>query len=124
MKKTTTLYWIITSLFGAFMAFTAIPDILMVPDAVTFMNHIGYPNYFIPFIGVAKVLGVIAILIPGYPRIKEWAYAGLAYDLIGAVYSVVSTDGFDSSMLFMVLPFGFFIWSYVLYHKKIAAVQS
>ncbi|MES2381712.1 MAG: DoxX family protein [Bacteroidota bacterium] len=122
MKKTTTLYWIITSLFSAFMIFTAVPDILMVPEAVTFMNHLGYPNYFIPFIGVAKILGAIAILIPGYPRIKEWAYAGLAYDLIGAVYSAVSTDGFDTGMLFMVLPFGFFVWSYVLYHKKIAAV--
>ncbi|MES2655111.1 MAG: DoxX family protein [Bacteroidota bacterium] len=124
MKKTTTLYWIITSLFSTFMIFTAVPDILMVPEAVTFMNHLGYPNYFIPFIGVAKILGAIAILIPGYPRIKEWAYAGLAYDLIGAVYSAVSTDGFDTGMLFMVLPFSFFILSYVLYHKKIAAVQS
>ncbi len=112
MKKTKTLYWIFTGLFAAFMAFSAIPDIMMVPDAVIFMNHIGYPNYFIPFIGVAKLLGCIAILIPGFPKIKEWAYAGLTYDLIGAVYSIAATDGLKLDALVMVLPFGFLYLSY------------
>ncbi len=84
MKKNKALYWTITGLFLAFMLFSAVPDILVVPDAVTFMVHLGYPKYFIPFIGVAKLLGVIAILVPGFPRIKEWAYAGLCFDLIGA----------------------------------------
>ena len=88
MKKTNIIYWIFTGLFGAVMLLTSIPDILMVPDAVAFITKLGYPVYFAPFIGVAKVLGVIAILIPGFPRIKEWAYAGLAFDLIGAVYSI------------------------------------
>jgi hypothetical protein len=119
MKKTETLYWIITGLFGAFMLFTAIPDILVVPDAVTFMNHLGYPKYFIPFIGVAKLLGVIAILIPGYPRIKEWAYAGLFFDLAGATYSQIASDGFQPGVLFMVMPIAFLFMSYVLYHKKL-----
>ncbi|HMG17042.1 MAG TPA: DoxX family protein [Saprospiraceae bacterium] len=119
MKKTNTFYWIITGIFSAFMLFSSIPDIMMAPDAVTFMNHLGYPNYFIPFIGVLKVLGVIAILVPGYPRIKEWAYAGLAFDLIGATYSGIAVEGFQASVLFMLLPFGFFIASYVLYHKRL-----
>lgn len=64
MKKSKTLYWIITGLFSAFMLFSALPDILVVPEAVTFMSHLGYPKYFIPFIGIAKLLGVIAILVP------------------------------------------------------------
>ena len=85
MKKTKILYWIITGLFSAFMLFSAIPDILVTPDAITFMNGLGYPTYIIPFLGVAKLLGVIAILIPGFPGIKEWAYAGLFFDLIAAV---------------------------------------
>lgn len=122
MKKTNTWYWIITSIFCAFMLFSSIPDIMMVPDAVTFMNHLGYPNYFIPFIGVMKVLGIIAILVPGYPRIKEWAFAGLAFDLIGAVYSVVVVEGFQASVSFMVLPVGFLIMSYWLYHKRISGM--
>lgn len=118
MKKTKIIYWTTTALFAAFMIFTAIPDVMMVPDAVTFMNHLGYPNYFIPFIGVAKILGSIAILIPGFPRIKEWAYAGLAFDLVGAVYSVIAVEGINSAMLFMVLPFGFFVVSYI-YNSKL-----
>ncbi|MEO5644306.1 MAG: DoxX family protein [Bacteroidia bacterium] len=118
MKKTNYIYWIITSLFSAFMTFTAIPDILVLPDVVTFMTHIGYPVYFIPFIGVAKLLGSVAILIPGFPRIKEWAYAGFAFDLIGAIYSVTAVEGFSSSTLFMILPFTFLILSYSFYHKR------
>ncbi len=117
-KKTTTFYWIITGIFSAFMFLTSIPDILMIQDAITFMNHLGYPNYFIPFIGVAKVLGSIAIIIPGYPRIKEWAYAGLAFDLIGATYSQIATDGFKPGIFFMLLPIAFLIISYMLYHKR------
>ena len=117
MKKTKTLYWIITGLFSAFMLFSAVPDILVMPDAVTFMAHLGYPKYIIPFLGVAKLLGVIAILVPGFPRIKEWAYAGLFFDLAGAIYSIICTAGIDASMLFMVLPVIFGALSYIYYHK-------
>ena len=119
MKKTKLLYWIITGLFGAFMLFSAVPDILVVPEAVAFMSHLGYPKYFIPFIGIAKLLGVIAILVPGYPRIKEWAYAGLIFDLIGATYSQMANDGFQPAEFIMVLPIALFLLSYSLYHKKI-----
>lgn len=118
MKKIKIIYWIVTVLFAAFMFFTAIPDVLMAPGAIAFMDHLGYPNYFTPFIGVAKVLGCIAILVPGFPRIKEWAYAGLAFDLIGATYSAISSDGFHPSVSFMLLPVLLFCRSYFYYHKK------
>jgi hypothetical protein len=119
MKKTNLIYWIFTALFAALMGLPAIADIMKVPDAVTIMNHLGYPNYFIPFIGVAKVLGSIAILIPGFPRIKEWAYAGLFFDLIGATYSELATDGLQAGQAFMILPIALGIVSYVFYHKKL-----
>ena len=119
MKKTKIIYWIVTGLFSAFMLFSAIPDILMVPDAITFMNHLGYPNYIIPFLGVAKLLGIIAIPIPGFPRIKEWAYAGLFFDLIGATYSAIANDGLLPQVSFMLLPITFLFLSYFLYHRKI-----
>ncbi|MFN8264716.1 MAG: DoxX family protein [Chitinophagaceae bacterium] len=119
MKKRNIAYWVVTALFSAFMIFSAVPDIMMVPDAMKFIGHLGYPDYFIPFIGVAKLLGSIAILIPGFPRIKEWAYAGLFFDLVGAVYSILRTDGVDFSMLFMVLPFGLLFTSYFMYHNRL-----
>ena len=118
MKTTNRLYWVFTGLFGGFMLFTAIPDILMTPDTVEYINILGYPTYLIPFLGVAKTLGVIAILIPGYPRLKEWAYAGLFYDLLGATYSSIALDGLQVQQLFMVLPFTLFTLSYTYYHKR------
>ena len=118
MKRTRIIYWIVTILFAGFMLFSAIPDILMTPDAVTFMTYLGYPKYFIPFIGVAKVLGVIAILIPGFPRIKEWAYAGLVFDLIGATYSAMSVKIDAFGAVFMSVIIGMAFASYFLYHKK------
>lgn len=117
MKKTKIIYWIFTGVFAAFMLFSAVPDAISTQEAKDFMTHLGYPLYIIPFLGVAKILGVIAILIPGFPRVKEWAYAGLAYDLIGALYSgIAMNEGYGWT--FMFLPLGFLTVSYVFYHKK------
>jgi hypothetical protein len=119
MKKINIIYWISTILFGGFMLFSAIPDIMVVPEAVDFVSkQLGYPTYIIAFLGVAKTLGVIAILIPGFPRIKEWAYAGLFFDLVGATYSGIAVGGFDPMMLTMLLIFGMLFLSYAYYHKK------
>jgi hypothetical protein len=118
MKKIKTFYWIVTGLFSAFMLFSAIANIVVTSDSVALFDYLGYPKYFIPFIGVAKLLGVIAILIPGYPRIKEWAYAGLFFDLAGATFSQIAVAGFQPSVSFMVLPVTFLFLSYFLYHKK------
>jgi uncharacterized membrane protein YphA (DoxX/SURF4 family) len=118
MKNTKTWYWIVTILFAAFMLWSSIPDVMNTSETVEFMSgQLGYPKYFTPFIGVMKILGVIAILIPGYPRIKEWAYAGLFFDLAGATYSALSVWGFNTGILFMVLPFSLLFISYALYHK-------
>lgn len=119
MKKLNVLYWIFTSLFAAMMLMSAIPDILMDPAAVEGMHKgLGYPLYFVPFIGVAKVLGSVAILIPGFPRIKEWAYAGLFFDLIGATFSIIAIGGTVGMYGFMIIPIALGTLSYVFYHKR------
>ena len=124
MKKLNIAYWIITVLFSAFMISTALPDILKWPGSDSFIVQLGYPAYFVVFIAYAKTLGSIAILIPGFPRIKEWAYAGLFFDLIGAIYSAVAVAGFDPGMLFMVVILAAFAASYILYHKRLTASQG
>lgn len=119
MKKTKIIYWILTGLFAFLMLGSSIPDILSSPIAVKGMHEdLGYPVYFIPFIGVAKLLGVVAILIPGYPRIKEWAYAGLIFDLIGATYSIAAAGKPITDWIFMVLPIALGVSSYVFYHRR------
>lgn len=117
MKKDKIIYWTSTGLFAAFMLFSAIPDLLMEENAVKFIGNLGYPAYFVPFLGFAKLLGSIAILLPNLNKVKEWAYAGLTFDLIGAVYSIVMTAGFDPGMLMMVLVFAALVVSYV-YNEK------
>src|SRR5882672_7377141 len=104
--KNKLIYWISTGIFGAFMLFSAIPNLMVSADSVTLFKSLGYPEYLIPFLGVAKTLGVVALFLPGVPRLKEWAYAGLFYDLTGAMYSAVVIGGFSVPMLFMVVPYG------------------
>lgn len=123
MKNVKIIYWITTILFAALMTFSAIPDIIMMPEAVDFIRKLGYPVYFIPFIGVAKLLGSIAILIPYFKKIKEWAYAGLFFDLIGAVYSGIMTEGLQLSMAVMIIFFGLGIASYI-YNIKYTVKKS
>lgn len=117
MKKTKIIYWITTILFAGLMIFSSIPDVMMEAETVKFITRLGYPEYFIFFIGVAKLLGCLAILVPGFPRIREWAYAGLFFDLIGAAYSNIMVDGFQPGMVVMLVFFGLGIASYV-YNRK------
>lgn len=120
MKKINLLYWIVTGLFAAFMIFSSISNVTSSPEAVQFISdHLGYPKYIIPFLGIAKILGCIAILIPSFRRIKEWAYAGLFFDLAGAAGSIVAVEGLKPQSLLMLLFFGFLFASYFLWHKKL-----
>lgn len=121
MKKINTWYWIVTILFAGFMIWTAVPNIMMSQDSITLITGLGYPKYFITFIGAAKIVGAITILIPGLKSIKEWAYAGLFFDLAGAVYSAIAVYGFQVPMLFMLLFFVFLFLSYYLWRRKIHA---
>lgn len=102
------------------MIFFAVGGLQPSRQAIDLLHtNIGYPIYFIQFISVAKLLGSIAILIPGLNRIKEWAYAGLFFDLTGALYSGVASGGkFDPMMLTMLFWIVPGIVSYYFWHKK------
>lgn len=81
------IYWAATLLFAAFMAYDAYAFLSRDPKMGAAMASLGYPPYFLMILGTAKLLGVIAILVPGAPRTKEWAYAGFTFTLIGAFFS-------------------------------------
>lgn len=90
MKKTRTLaYWITTGLLAFAFAGGGLFDMSGSPELVAQFAHLGYPAYFATLLGAWKVLGALAILVPGMPRLKEWAYAGMVFDLTGAVVSHV-----------------------------------
>lgn len=120
MKKTKLLYWIFTGLFAAFMLFSGVTNMMVTPESVDLIvKQLGYPEYFVFFVGLVKVLGVIAILVPGFPRVTEWAYAGLCFDLFSAIYSMIAAFGFKPDILGMALPVVLGVLSYVFYHKKL-----
>ena len=119
-KTINILYWVFTILFAALMLFSAYGSILVNEDSIKLIHdYLGFPVYFIPFTGFAKLFGSIVILIPGLKTIKEWAYAGLFFDLLGAVYSgVAASKAFDPMMLFMLVWFVPGILSYIFWKKK------
>lgn len=119
MKTTKIFYWILTGLMAAFMLLGAIPDVLRIPAAVDVFAHLGYPAYLLPFIGVAKILGVVAVLVPGFQRLKEWAYAGLVFDLVGALYSHISVGDPPGSWVFPIIGLLFVFGSYLLRRKRL-----
>jgi hypothetical protein len=82
--------WVFTGLFAALMLVSAIPDVLELPAAIAVFRHLGYPQYLLPFLGTAKLLGVAVVVTPGVNGLKEWAFAGLTFDLMGALYSHLS----------------------------------
>jgi len=118
MKKLTIIYWVITSLMSAFLLLGAFADITGNPDALGLIKHLGYPAYFVPFIGAMKLAGVVAILTPRFAKVKEWAYAGLVFDTSGAIFShLCSGDGVDKwgpALLGLILV----VLSYMFYSKK------
>lgn len=117
-KKSKTFYWIFTILFAVFMLLSAIPDLLSIELAQTGFREIQLPAYLLPFLGLAKTLGVIAILIPGFKTLKEWAYAGLFFDLTGAIYCVAAAGKSAADWAPIFLPIVIGIISYIYYRKN------
>lgn len=100
-KTKSVVYWTTTILVAFFMS-GGIAQVMQVKATVDgFVHILGYPPYFVVILGVWKVLGAIAILVPRFPRLKEWAYAGIFFDLTGAAWSNASVGGYG--------PYGFHI---------------
>jgi len=86
-KRNKIIYWISTIWLALGMVSTGIVQLMKSKEDVAMMIRLGYPIYFLMIIGVWKMLGVIAILIPKFPLLKEWAYAGFFFLMSGAVIS-------------------------------------
>jgi len=121
-KTTNILYWVFTIIFAGLMIYSAYGSIIVNEDAKNLISgYLKYPEYFIPFTGWAKLIGSIVILIPGLKTVKEWAYAGLFFDLIAAVYSALAVPGavVDPAMLILLIWFAAGILSYIFWKKKL-----
>jgi uncharacterized membrane protein YphA (DoxX/SURF4 family) len=95
MNTSKIAFWIATGLVGVAFFGSGIANLIHAPHIAADMAHLGYPPYFLTILGMWKVLGGIAIVAPRLPHLKEWAYAGMMFDLTGAAISrAVSGDGF------------------------------
>ncbi len=89
------IYWISTIWLALGMTSTAIVQLMKMPEGVEAVTRLGYPAYLLTILGIWKILGVVAILIPKFPLVKEWAYAGFFFAMSGAVVShILMSDPF------------------------------
>lgn len=94
-KRNKIIYWIFTLWMCLGMVSTGLVQLLKRKEEVDMMVHLGYPIYFLTILGIWKMLGVIAALMPRTPLLKEWAYAGFFFAMSGAVIShIIVRDGF------------------------------
>ncbi len=104
MKKNKILYWIFTGLVSAGFLLSSSMYLSKNPDLIKNFKDIGYPEYFVTLLGVFKLLGALALINPWFPKLKEWAYAGFTFTLIGAAWSHISTHTpFIAPLVFLVL---------------------
>jgi len=101
------MYWVFTLWLSLGMAVTGVVQFLHIKEEAEMFVHLGYPPYLLSILGIWKILGVIAILIPKFALLKEWAYAGFFFVMSGAVFShLVMGDGakeFFGPVLLLVL---------------------
>jgi hypothetical protein len=86
-------YWVCTGLVVFFIGSGGVAYAMQVPDVIQGVVALGFPVHFIVLLGVWKVLGSIAIVVPGFLLIKEWAYAGIMFELTGAASASLATGG-------------------------------
>jgi hypothetical protein len=82
-----TAYRMATGLIMAVMSLSGAANLVRSERVTVTMHHLGYPDYFSTMLGAAKLLGVVALALPGTRRLKEWAYAGFTFDLLAALMS-------------------------------------
>jgi hypothetical protein len=85
------VYWLATAAVAGELALGGVWDIARLPFVADLVTHLGYPSYFLVLLGTWKVLGAVALLIPGRPLLKEWAYAGAFFTYTGAIASHLTT---------------------------------
>jgi DoxX-like family len=86
-KRNKIIYWVATLWLALGMASSGFFQIIKLEDAVKKMSEWGYPTFMLTILGTWKILGVVAILVPKFPLVKEWAYAGFFFLMTGAIFT-------------------------------------
>lgn len=121
-KRDKIIYWIATIWLSLGMVSTGIVQIVQMEEEVQKMDILGYPPYFLIIIGIWKILGVVAVLVPKIPLIKEWAYAGFFFLMTGAIFThlAVGDDALEYFGPFLLLILILLSWYYRPPQRKIS----
>ncbi|MEQ9377872.1 MAG: DoxX family protein [Imperialibacter sp.] len=117
-------YWIATIWLALGMTSTGIVQIIKMQEEVEKMAQLGYPSYILTILGPLKLLGVVAVLVPKFPLLKEWAYAGFFFNMVGAIFSHVAASS-DAMELFgptLLLVLTVVSWYFRPSSRKLASV--
>ncbi|MET0466247.1 MAG: DoxX family protein, partial [Chitinophagaceae bacterium] len=98
-KRNRIIYWVATGWLALGMVSTGMVQVLQLKEETEFIEKLGYPSYLIPFLGVCKILGIIVVLIPKFPLLKEWAYAGFIFMMSGATISHIAVGNLVKDIL-------------------------
>ena len=111
----TAIYWGATALLASELVLGGVWDVLRVPQVHVIIDRLGYPSYFLVILGIWKLLGAVAVIVPRFPRIKEWTYAGVVFDLSGALVSNVVSGIHDAGTIaYLLLMLGITATSWAL----------
>ena len=123
-KRNKIIYWIATAWLALGMVSTGVVQLLRLKEEVDMFTHLGYPLYLLTILGVWKMLGVVAMFIPKFPLLKEWAYAGFFFAMTGAIFSHLA-NGDSPKELFgptLLLILTFVSWHFRPADRKITSV--
>jgi type II secretory pathway component PulF len=119
MKRLNIYFWICTGLLVPAVGIGSALGVVPSEESTKVITTLGYPAYLLPYISVAKLVALVVIFIPKFPRLKEWAYAGLVIDITGAMYSILATSHSVSNLIFPLLALLLVFGSYYFYHRRI-----
>jgi len=129
-KRIKIIYWIATIWLSLGMLSTGVVQLLKLkgdgPGSLDSMTHLGYPAYFVTILGICKILGVIVLLIPKFPLLKEWAYAGFFFMMSGAIFTHIAAGNsmseiFPSLLLLVLIVVS---WYFRPSDRKIVSVNN
>ena len=126
-KRKLIWYWIITGILSFCIFFGGLTQALLLKQTIEGFKPLGYPTYFIALIGIWKMLGIIAILIPKFKLLKEWAYAGFFFAMTGAIASHLASGDYSIKGIigpFFQTVFIILSWYFRPANRKIIAVNQ
>jgi uncharacterized membrane protein YphA (DoxX/SURF4 family) len=125
-KRKQIWYWIVTAILSLCIFTGGLAQAVQAKEVIQGFKPLGYPTYFIAIIGIWKVLGIIAILIPGFTLLKEWAYAGIFFAMSGAVISHIASNDVSLQIIspFLLAAFTVLSWYLRPANRKIISVNQ